>query len=389
MANSAITPARRVTAVERSPFYSIMDLAAKRSDCVYLHLGEPDFDTPAHIIAAAEEALRGGWTHYTADRGLPKLRELIAAEIQKETGAEYRFEDEILVTAGGQAALHTAVMGLVNPGDEVILLAPYYPPYLVNVQLAGAVPVVVQTQAKDEFNPDLEAIEAAVTARTKAMIVHSPNNPCGTIYSHKILGSLMELAERHNITIISDEVYDHFIYGAEKHTSPASFPNAKQRLILVNSFSKTYAMTGWRVGYIAAPSDVALQFLKYHHTVNICAAAFAQRACIAALEGPQDCLTEMIEEYDRRRARIVERVNQIPRLSCMMPRGAFYVFVNIEQLSLPSLEFARHLVQEAGVVTANGSGFGAEGYIRLSYAAKIEQIDEALDRIAAVVSRMP
>jgi len=366
-----------------------MDLAAKRSDCLYLHLGEPDFDTPEHIIAAAESALRSGWTHYTADRGLPELRERIAARIREETGTEYRFEDEILVTAGGQAALHTAVMGSVNPGDEVILLAPYYPPYLVNVQLADAVPVVVHTREEDSFNPDLDAIEAAITDKTTAMIVHSPNNPSGSIYSENVLAGLVALAKRNNITIISDEVYDHFVYGEEKHTSPVSFPDAKQNVILVNSFSKTYAMTGWRVGYIAAPGDVALQFLKYHHTVNICAAAFAQRACIAALAGPQHCLGEMIEEYDRRRVRIVERIDQIPRLSCITPRGAFYVLVNIKQLAMPSLEFARHLVQEAGVVTANASGFGTEGYIRLSYATKIEQIDEALDRIAAVVGRMP
>jgi aspartate/methionine/tyrosine aminotransferase len=203
------------------------------------------------------------------------------------------------------------------------------------------------------------------------------------------MGGLVALAQHHGLTIISDEVYDHFVYGRAEHTSPLSFPDAKNHVILVNSFSKTYAMTGWRVGYIAAPGDAALQFLKYHHTVNICAAAFVQRACIAALEGPQDCINEMIEEYDRRRARMVARVNQIPRLSCVTPHGAFYVFVNIQHLAMPSLEFARRLVEEAGVVTANGSGCGAEGYVRLSYATRIEKIDEALDRIEKVVRRMP
>lgn len=385
MGQASITPADRVTRVERSPFYSIMDLAAKRPDCLYLHLGEPDFGTPDHIVAAAEAALRGGWTHYTADRGLPRLRELIADRIHRDTGVAYRFEDEIIVTAGGQAALHTAVMASVNPGDEVILLAPYYPPYLVNVQLADAVPVVVPTREEEDFNPNLAAIEKAITERTRAIIVHSPNNPSGSVYSRETLAGLVQLAQDRNLTIISDEVYDHFVYGRAEHASPLSFPGAKNHVVLVNSFSKTYAMTGWRVGYIAAPAETALQFLKYHHTVNICAAAFAQRACIAALEGSQDCLQEMLEEYDRRRVRMVERVRQIPHLSCGTPLGAFYVFVNIRELGMPSLDFARHLVQEAGVVTANGSGFGTEGYIRLSYAAKIDQIEEALDRIDKVV----
>lgn len=388
MTTHGIAAARRVTQVERSPFYSIMDLAAKRKDCLYLHLGEPDFATPQHIIAAAEAALREGWTHYTADRGLPQLRQRIAEQIQKDTGVAYRFEDEILVTAGGQAALHTAVMGSINPGEEVILLAPYYPPYLVNVQLAEAVPVVVQTREGDNFNPNLDAIADAITPKTRAIVVHSPNNPSGSVYSKETVGGLVDLAQRHGLTIISDEVYDHFVYGKAVHTSPLSFPDAKNNVIFVNSFSKTYAMTGWRAGYIAAPADVALQLLKYHHTVNICAAAFVQRACIAALEGPQDCLKEMIEEYDRRRRCMVEGVNKIPGLSCVTPQGAFYVFVNIRQLPMSSLDFARHLVEEAGVVTANGSGFGAEGYIRLSYATRIEKIEEALERIEKVVRRL-
>lgn len=385
----SIVPSKRILSVERSPFYSIMDLAAKRSDCLYLHLGEPDFNTPPHIVEAAQKALSDGWTHYTPDRGLPELRRLVAAAIEKQTGVAYSSDDEILITAGGQAALHTAVMGVVNPGDEVILLSPYYPPYLVNVLLAGGIPVVVQTKAEDGFAPLPEAIAQRVTEKTKALIVHSPNNPSGSVYPKETLANLVELADRNDLLIISDEVYDHFLYGGETHYSPVAFPGGKDNVILVNSFSKTYAMTGWRVGYLAAPAPVLLQFLKYHHTVNICAAAFAQQACVAALRGPQDCVVEMIAEYDRRRQHMVARLQEIPPLRCTMPLGAFYVLVDMSALGMTSLEFARHLVQEVGVVTTNGSGFGTEGYIRLSYAAKMEQIDEALDRIAQAVSRIP
>ncbi|MFQ5849204.1 MAG: pyridoxal phosphate-dependent aminotransferase [Candidatus Binatia bacterium] len=380
--------AQRILTVERSPFYSIMDLAAKRSDCLYLHLGEPDFDTPSHIVQAGQKALAGGKTHYTPDRGVPELRRLLAQKIQNESHAGYSFEDEILITAGGQAALHTAIMGTVNPGDEVVLLSPYYPPYLANVQLAGGTPIVVPMRSEDDFTPNPEIIERYITEKTKALILHSPNNPTGSVYGKEALSRLVDLAERRNFFIISDEVYEKYIYGGKIHWSLVSFPNAKERTILVNSFSKTYAMTGWRVGYIAAYRETLLQLLKYHHTVNICANAAAQEACIAALEGPQDCIQEMVKEYDRRREFLVKELNCGPGIRCVPPQGAFYVFADIRELRMPSLEFVKYLVQEAGVVMANGSGFGMEGFIRLSYSTKIEHLDEAIHRIQKAVDRL-
>ena len=380
--------AQRILSVERSPFYSILDLAAKRSDCLYLHLGEPDFDTPPHIVQAGQKALVGGSTHYTPDRGIPELRRLLAQKIHKESHAGYSFEDEILITAGGQAALHTAIMGTVNPGDEVVLLSPYYPPYLANVLLAGGVPVVVPMKGEEDFTPDPEFIERHITKKTKALVLHSPNNPTGSVYGKEALSQLVSLAEKRNFFIISDEVYEKYIYGDMVHWSLVSFPNAKERVILVNSFSKTYAMTGWRVGYIAAPRQTLLQFLKYHHTVNICANAAAQEACVAALEGPQDCITEMIKEYDLRRQFLVKGLNSIPGMRCIPPQGAFYLFADIRELKITSLEFTKYLVEEVGVVTANGSGFGTEGFIRLSYSTKIEQLDEATKRIQKAVDRL-
>ncbi|MFQ5540076.1 MAG: pyridoxal phosphate-dependent aminotransferase, partial [Candidatus Binatia bacterium] len=327
--------AQRILSVERSPFYSIMELAARRSDCLYLHLGEPDFDTPSHIVQAGQKALAGGWTHYTPDRGIPELRRLLAQKIQKESHAEYSFEDEILITAGGQAALHVAIMGTVNPGDEIVLLSPYYPPYLANVQLAGGTPIIVPMKGEEDFTPNPEIIERHITEKTKALILHSPNNPTGSVYGKEALTWLAELAEKKNFFIISDEVYEKYIYGEKVHWSLVSFPKAKERVILVNSFSKTYAMTGWRVGYIAAPREILLQLLKYHHTVNICANAAAQEACVAALEGPQDCIQEMVKEYDRRRQLLVKGLNSIPGIRCVPPRGAFYVFADIREFRIP------------------------------------------------------
>ena len=380
--------AERILSVERSPFYSILELAAKRTDCLYLNIGEPDFDTPAHIVQAGQEAMAGGWTHYTPDRGLPELRQLLAQKIQKESHVDYRFEDEILITAGGQAGLHTAIMGTVNPGDEVVLLSPYYPPYLANVVLAGGIPVIVPTKVEEDFIPNPEIIERHLTEKTKCLVLHSPNNPTGSVYGREVLSRLVELAVQRNFLIISDEVYEKFVYEDKVHWSLVSFPNAKERVILVNSFSKTYAMTGWRVGYVAAPRDTLFQLLKYHHTVNICASAVAQKACVAALQGPQDCVQAMVSEYDKRRQFLVEGLNGIPGIRCLRPQGAFYVFVDIREFKMPSLEFAKYLVQETGVVTTNGSGFGSEGFIRLSYAAKTEELGEAIKRIEKALSRL-
>ena len=380
--------AERILSVERSPFYSILELAAKRTDCLYLHIGEPDFNTPPHIIRAGQEALNEGWTHYTPDRGLPELRQLLAQKIQKESHVSYGFEDEILITAGGQAGLHTAIMATVNPGDEVILLSPFYPPYLANVLLAGGTPIIVPTKFEEGFIPNPETIERNITEKTKCLILHSPNNPTGSVYEREVLSRLVELAEKRNFLIISDEVYEKFLYEDKVHWSLTSFPNAKERVILVNSFSKTYAMTGWRVGYVAAPRDTLFQLLKYHHTVNICASAAAQRACVAALQGPQDCIQAMVSEYDQRRQFLVEGLNGIPGIRCLRPQGAFYVFVDIHEFKMPSLEFAKYLVQETGVVTTNGSGFGCEGFLRLSYATKMEHLGDAIGRIKTALSRL-
>lgn len=381
--------ADRILSVERSPFYTIMELAAKRDDCIYLNLGEPDFTTPAHVLESAKKALDDGCTHYGSDRGVPELRQLIGKKIKEEYGVQYDWAEEILVTAGGQAGLHISVMALANPGDEIIILIPYYPPYLVNAQLAGAKPVFVELKSEDDFIPDLAVIEKAVTPKTKGIVVLTPNNPTGAVYPEETLQGIVEMAKKHDFMVISDEVYESMTYDGLRHKSLISFPGAKDHVVQVNSFSKTYAMTGLRVGYLAASKEKLLQFLKYHHTVNISANVPSQMACVTAMKGPQDCVAAMKEAYLKRRDILIERLNDIPGVSCRTPKGAFYAFADIRELGISSLQFAEYLVREAGVVLTNGSGFGSEGFVRLSYAASQEKIEEAMDRMKKAVIKLP
>jgi len=381
--------AERILSVQRSPFYSIMELAAKRGDCIYLHLGEPDFTPPRHVVEAAKKALDEGHTHYGSDRGIPELRQLVAQKIIQQYGADYHWEDEILVTAGGQAGLHIALMSLVNPGEEVVLLVPYYPPYLVNVQLAGATPVFVNLLSEDRFVPRPSMVEKALTPKTKAIIILTPNNPTGSVYPEEILQCLVDIARERKITLISDEVYESLVYDGTRHRSLISLQGTKDCVVQVNSFSKTYAMTGLRVGYIAASSEKLIQFLKYHHTINISANVPAQMACVTALEGPQDSVEEMRIAYQTRRNLLIEMLNDIPGIHCDTPKGAFYAFADIRELGLPSLEFVQYLVKEAGIVLTNGSGFGSEGFVRVSYAADLKKIEEAMRRMKQAVLKLP
>lgn len=381
--------ADRIVSVPRSPFYSIMELASQRGDCIYLQLGEPDFVTPPHILEAAKKAMDRGQTHYGPDRGLPELRQLIAEKIRKQSGASYNWQDELLVTAGGQSALHVAVMAMVNPGDEVIILLPHYPPYVVNAQLAGAKAVFVKLRSENDFIPDPAEIEKAITPKTKAMIVLTPNNPTGSVYPAETLGKILDIAKKHKVTVISDEVYESLVYDGARHTSLLSFPGAKEHVVEVNSFSKTYAMTGLRVGYLAASADKLLHFLKYHHTVNISANVPSQNAAVAALSGPQDCVEQMRQSYEKRRNMLMERLKDIPGIRCNQPKGAFFAFADIRDLGIPSLEFVQYLVKQAGVVLTNGSGFDYEGFVRISYAAKPDDIERAMERMKKAVLEMP
>jgi aminotransferase len=270
----------------------------------------------------------------------------------------------------------------------VILLVPYYPPYLVNATLAGAKPVLVELRSEDRFIPDPEAIEKAVTPRTKALIVLSPNNPTGAVYPADVMKRLVELAVSRKFMLISDEVYECLVYDGLKNTSALSIPGAKEHVVQVNSFSKIYAMTGLRVGYLAAHRDKLIQFLKYHHTVNISANVPSQLACVAAMRGSQDCVEEMRQAYEKRRDLLINLLKGIPGIKCSAPQGAFYLLADIRELGIPSLQFAEYLVQEAGVVLTNGSGLGYEGFVRISYCADPTLIEQAMERMKKAVIKL-
>ena len=384
--------AKRALEVTRSPFQVIAEYARdlKLKDAIFLNVGEPDFTTPKHIIEAAKRALDEGFTHYSTDRGLPELRQVIAEKLRKERGIEVDPADEVIVTAGGAEANWVTLMALVNPGDEVLIPSPYYPPFSTVVRLAGGVPVPVPFREELGFAWDPEDVEKRVTKKTKILFVNSPNNPTGGILDGDCIKALAEIVQEHDLIVVSDEVYEAFIYDAGKPQSIASIPGMEERTIVTNSFSKTYAMTGWRVGFAAGRSEFISQMLKIHYATTICASAIAQRAAITALTGPQDCVREMTAEYVKRRRIIVDGLNKIPRFKCAMPKGAFYVFPNIKGFRRSSEDFAKFLVKEARVVTVNGSAFGpdGEGHLRISYATSTENIEAALERIKEATARL-
>lgn len=383
--------AKRVADVTRSPFQIISEYARslKLKDTIFLNIGEPDFVTPKHIVEAAKRALDEGFTHYSTDRGFPELRQAIAEKL-KESGIDVDPADGVIVTAGGAEANWITLMALVNPGDEVLIPSPYYPPFNTVVRLAGGVPVSIPLGEELGFVWDPTDVDKRVTGKTKILLVNSPNNPTGGVLDEDCIKALAEIAQAHDLLVLSDEVYEAFSYDGEKPSSIASIPGMGERTIVTNSFSKTYAMTGWRVGFVAGRSEFISQMLKLHYVTAICASAIAQRAAIAALTGPQDCVREMTAEYARRRKIIVDGLNKIPRFKCAMPKGAFYVFPNITGFRMPSEGFAKFLVKEARVVTVNGSAFGpdGEGHLRISYAASKETIKEALERIKEATERL-
>lgn len=358
------------------------------TDVIRLNIGQPDRVTPEHIREAAKRAIDEGFTRYTSVLGIPELRMAIAEKLERENDVEVNWESEVLVTAGAQAALFSTIYALVNPGEEVILQGPSYPVYETAVRLAGGKVVYVPQREELNFSIDPEDVEKAVTPRTKLLIIISPNNPTGSVIDKSRLEAIAETVAKNDLLVISDEIYEKFVYDDTRFNSISSFPDMKEKTIIVNSFSKTYAMTGWRVGYVAADRFLIDHIKKVHHSVNICASSISQRAALAALTGPQKCVKEMVQEYDSRRRKIVEGLNEIEGVKCLMPRGAFYVFPNVKEFNRTSEEVAIYLAREAKVLTVPGSGFGnyGEGYLRLSYGLGYKQ--EAVDRIKTAMEKL-
>jgi aspartate/methionine/tyrosine aminotransferase len=335
------------------------------------------------VISAAKQALDEGRTHYSPSAGIPELSEALVKKAQREYHLEYDPNGEVLVTVGATEAIFLALIALINQGDEVLLFDPGFVCYEPDVLLAGGVPVHVPLLEKDGFRLDADAVMSRITDRSRVIIINSPNNPTGAVFSYGDLLKLSKLVIERDLIVISDEVYEKIVYDGAKHFSMATFPGMRERTVSINSFSKTYAMTGFRVGYALGPAGLIDPMGRIHQYSVACVDGPSQCAAVAALEGSQDCVEAMVAEFDRRRRFMFKRISEIKGFSCTLPRGAFYVFVNIGQLKASSASFADYLIRRGKVAAISGSAFGecGEGYLRLSYTTAYEKIEEAMDRI--------
>ncbi|MFN6271612.1 MAG: pyridoxal phosphate-dependent aminotransferase [Microcystis sp.] len=377
--------ASRVNQVTPSLTLAIDSLAKEMKkngeDVCSFSAGEPDFDTPIHIKAAAKKALDEGKTRYGPAAGEPGLRKAIAEKLLRDNQLAYN-ADNIIVTNGGKQSLYNLIMALIEAGDEVIIPAPYWLSYPEMVTLAGGTSVIVNTSLENHYKITPEQLEAAITPKTKLFVLNSPSNPTGIVYTPEEIAALAKIVVEKDILVVSDEIYEKILYDGAIHRSIASFgPEIFQRSIVSNGFAKAFSMTGWRVGYIAGPVEIvkAMTKIQGHSTSNVC--TFAQYGAIAALESPQDCIEEMVKAFSQRRQYILERVRAIPELNCPTPNGAFYVFIDISQTGLKSRDFCQKLLETQKVAAIPGIAFGADDCIRLSYATDLKTIEKGFDRI--------
>ncbi len=380
--------ADRVRAVPPSGIRRFFDILADMTDVISLGIGEPDFETPRAIIEAGVESLREGRTHYTSNYGTLELRRALARHLERLYGVRYDPEHELLITVGASEAVDLALRATCDPGDEVILHEPSYVAYVPAIVFAGGVAVHVPTRFEDDFALDPAAVEAAITPRTKALFLGYPCNPTGAVLPPEIQDELAAIADRHDLLVYSDEIYDRLAYGTYRHRAFSSLPGMRPRTILMGGFSKAYAMTGWRVGWLAAPAPILEGIVKVHQYGIMSAPTTAQDAALVALvEGEAD-VEAMRAEYDRRRRLVVDSFNAIG-LETFEPRGAFYAFPRITSTGLDSETFARRLLEEEHVAVIPGGAFGAsgEGHVRACYATSYEKLEEALVRIGRFVER--
>ena len=386
--------ARRMAGVAGSPTLRVSTIAralrAQGRDVVDFGSGEPDFDTPEHIKQAAVKALDEGFTKYTTPSGIDALKDAIVDKLKRDNDLSYARE-QIVVSCGAKHTLHNLAQVLFDPGDEVILPSPYWTTYETIIQMAEAVPVIISTTEAEDFRVSLEMVERCITPRTKAVILNSPSNPTGSMYSCDELAAIAKLAMARRIYVIADEIYEKIIFDGRTHTSIIQLMlEAPELGILVNGFSKTYAMTGWRLGYAAGPQDIIAAMGNYQSQTTSNPTSFVQKAGIEALYGPQAAVAHMVQEFEQRRNYVVERLNAMEGLSCFRPMGAFYAFPNVSGtygkhspsgLITDSTSFTEHLLQDAGVAVVPGVVFGDDRCIRLSFATSMEQLHAGLDRI--------
>ncbi len=380
--------APRVREIQPSGIRKFFDLASGNKDIITLGVGEPDFITPWHVREACVYSLERGYTSYTSNAGTPELREAIAEYLHNGFDLNYDPKDEILVTVGGSEAIDLALRALIEPGDEILVPAPCYISYSPISFIGGGIPVEIETYAKDNFKLKAEHLQAKITPRSKVLILNYPSNPTGGIMTYEDWLPIAKLVEKHDLIVISDEIYAELTYGG-KHVSFASLPGMKDRTILVNGFSKAFAMTGWRMGYACGHPELIYAMLKIHQYTVMCAPVMGQVAALEALKNGLEEKDQMVESYNQRRRLIVQGLRDIG-LSCHEPQGAFYAFPGIEATGLSSDEFAQRLLLEAKVAAVPGTAFGAggEGYLRCSYATSVNHINEALDRMGKFVQKL-
>ena len=365
------------------------DIANEMEDVISLSIGEPDFSTPWHIRQEGIRTLEAGKTWYSPNAGLMKLREAIAAYVQRHSGVTYSPKDEILVTVGGSEAIDLGFRALLNPGDEVLIPEPCFVCYEPLSRMAGGVAVPIVTRAEDGFRLTAAALRAAITPRTKMLVLPFPNNPTGGVMRREHLEEIAEVLRGTEIMVLSDEIYGELTYGEREHVSITSLPDMQDRTLLVGGFSKAFAMTGWRLGYVCGPQPLMAAIVKLHQYALMCAPTTAQYAAIEAMEHGDEDVTVMRAEYDLRRRFIVDELNRMG-LTCFEPEGAFYVFPSIRSTGMTSDEFCERLIYDKHVAVVPGTAFGAcgEGYIRISYAYSLKHLSEALDRIAAFLEEL-
>jgi aminotransferase len=380
--------ADHVRSMAPSGIRRFFDMLAEMHDVISLTIGEPDFNTPQPITRAAIASLEAGETHYTANGGMLELRELIATNLRQRYAVDYDPRSETIITVGASEAVDASLRALLNPGDEVIYHEPCFVSYAPCITLAGGTPVALSTTDATDFRVTAAQVAAAITPRTKALFLGYPNNPTGAVLAHDDLAAIAEVVDAHDLVVVTDEIYDRLVYGGHQHTAFSSLPGMRDRTVLIGGFSKSYAMTGWRIGYVAAPEALMTGIAKVHQYGIMCAPTAAQFAAIAALRIGEPFVLEMLAEYDRRRELMTRRFNEIG-LHCFEPHGAFYCFPNITSTGLDDEAFARELLLEEHVAVVPGSAFGPSGagHVRACYATAYEQIVEAMDAVERFVQR--
>ncbi len=371
--------------------------AAGITDVIALSAGEPDFNTPAHICEAAVKAINEGYTRYTPASGIPELKEAVCAKFKNDNGLEYK-SDQVIINCGAKHSVFLAVFTLVDDGEEVIVPAPYWVSYPEMVKLAGGVPVIIPCSEATGLKMSAEQFEAAITPKTKLLILNSPSNPSGMVYTKQELADIAAVAEKHGIYILSDEIYEKLVYDGEEHVSIASFSDAMyERAIVVNGVSKAYCMTGWRIGYTAGPKDIISGMAKVQSQETSNPTSISQKAALAALNGSTDFLVPMLAEYDKRRRYVTDRLNAIDGVSCTEPKGAFYVYPNVsghygrsfegEKVS-GSVKLCEYMLADQHIALVPGEGFGTDANCRISYAVSMAELEEALDRFEKGLAKL-